>query len=63
MGTSRLVELIDAHKHAYGVGEAELAAPAPLAQDADEKPRARLDRFTVTAQFSDRSGYRVDLAE
>ena len=27
----------------------ELAAPAPLATDAEEKPRARLDRFTVTA--------------
>ena len=31
------------------VGADELAAPAPLATDAEEKPRARLDRFTVTA--------------
>ena len=31
------------------VGDSALAAPAPLATDAEEKPRARLDRFTVTA--------------
>ncbi len=31
------------------VGEAELVAPAPFAPDAEDKPRARLDRFTVTA--------------
>ena len=31
------------------VGEDELSAPAPLAPEAEEKPRARLDRFTVTA--------------
>ncbi len=31
------------------VGSEDLAAPAPLAPDAEEKPRARLDRFKVTA--------------
>ena len=31
------------------VGADELSAPASLAPDAEEKPRARLDRFTVTA--------------
>ncbi len=31
------------------VGSEELAAPAPLATDAKEKPRAKLDRFKVTA--------------
>ncbi|HET7351672.1 MAG TPA: fatty acid synthase subunit beta domain-containing protein, partial [Marmoricola sp.] len=31
------------------VGDAELAAPAPLVPDALDKPRARMDRFTVTA--------------
>ncbi len=31
------------------VGEADLSAPAPLAPAAEEKPRARLDRFTVAA--------------
>jgi fatty acid synthase len=31
------------------VGDAELAAPAPLAPAAEDKPRARLDRFKVTA--------------
>lgn len=30
-------------------GSAELASPAPLAPDADDRPRARLDRFTTTA--------------
>ncbi|SDT16126.1 fatty acid synthase, bacterial type [Nocardioides scoriae] len=30
-------------------GEAALAAPAPVVTDAEDKPRARLDRFTVTA--------------
>ncbi|MEO5652615.1 MAG: fatty acid synthase subunit beta domain-containing protein [Marmoricola sp.] len=31
------------------VGAAELSAPAPLAPAAEEKPRARMDRFTVSA--------------
>ena len=31
------------------VGTEDMAAPAPLAADREEKPRARLDRFTVTA--------------
>ena len=31
------------------VGAADLAAPTSVAPDAEEKPRARLDRFTVTA--------------
>ena len=31
------------------VGGAELSAPAPLAPTAEDKPRARMDRFTVTA--------------
>lgn len=31
------------------VGEDEFVAPAPLAPDAQEKPRARMDRFTVSA--------------
>ena len=30
-------------------GSAELVAPASVAPDAEEKPRARMDRFTVTA--------------
>ena len=31
------------------VGTEDMAPPAPLAADREEKPRARLDRFTVTA--------------
>ena len=48
-GDSPLATLSERFMVRGRVGTEDLDAPAPLAPDAQEKPRARMDRFTVTA--------------
>ncbi|GAB3991546.1 fatty acid synthase subunit beta domain-containing protein [Nocardioides marmoraquaticus] len=47
--TGAVAELAERFMVRGRTGSEELEAPAPLAPEADDRPRARLDRFTTTA--------------